>query len=112
MSNRRRLERLIQQKFRDAGRQWAEARREFEAARDDARPDTDARADTDAGNRLDAVADLPTDDDGRARIVCRRYAERRAVDLDRDARPHCFDPEHVDCQGCLEDVRDGRVETW
>lgn len=55
---------------------------------------------------------LPTDDDGRARIVCRRYAERRRVAVDGEGRPDCFDPDHPDCVGCAEDVREGVVETW
>jgi hypothetical protein len=59
-----------------------------------------------------ALADLPQDDEGRARLVCRRHAERRAVSLDDAARPECFDPDHKDCRGCVEDVRDGVVETW
>jgi hypothetical protein len=58
------------------------------------------------------VSELPADDEGRARIVCRRHAERRAVSLDDAARPECFDPDHQDCRGCVEDVRDGVVETW
>ena len=59
-----------------------------------------------------ALADLPQDEAGKAKIVCRRHAERRAVRLDENARPECFDAEHPDCQGCAEDVRDGTVETW
>ncbi|MFB6172739.1 MAG: hypothetical protein ABEJ23_09415 [Haloarculaceae archaeon] len=55
---------------------------------------------------------LPTDESGNVRIVCRRYAERRAVAFDDAGRPACFDPDHQDCQGCVEDVRDGQVETW
>lgn len=94
MSNRRRLERLLRTKLHSAGKQFEEARRAY----------TDARTAT--------LADLPTDEDGRARIVCRRHAEKRAVSLDEAARPACFDPDHRDCQGCVEDIRDGRVETW
>jgi hypothetical protein len=55
---------------------------------------------------------LPRNENGDARIVCRRYAERRAVGVDDAGRPACFDADHPDCQGCVEDVRDGRVETW
>jgi len=55
---------------------------------------------------------LPRDDAGRAKIVCRRYAERRAVALDSEGRPACFDADHDACQGCLEDIREGRIETW
>jgi hypothetical protein len=56
--------------------------------------------------------DLPADGAGRARIVCRRYAERRAVFLDSDARPECYEAGHPACEGCVEDIRDGRIETW
>jgi hypothetical protein len=89
-----RLESFLRTKLRSAGRQYADAKRAYRDAR---------RA---------ALADLPRDEEGRARIVCRRYAERRAVSLDSQARPNCFEPDHPDCEGCVEDVRDGRVETW
>lgn len=94
MGNRRRLNRLLRSKMRSAGRQFEEARQAYREAREGAR-----------------VA-LPRDEEGRARIVCRRYAERRAVELDAELRPDCFDPDSVDCRGCVEDVRDGVVETW
>lgn len=88
----------VRRKLRDvlqsAGRQFGEAQEAFTAA------------------RRSALADLPQDDEGEARIVCRRYAERRTVSLDAEARPTCFDPENTDCQGCAEDVREGTVETW
>lgn len=58
------------------------------------------------------VASLPHDDEGRARIVCRRHAERRAVLVDEAGRPACFEADHPDCEGCVEDVREGAVETW
>ncbi|WP_132059030.1 DUF7091 family protein [Halorussus amylolyticus] len=89
-----RLEQFLRSTFRSAGRQYADAKRAYR----------DARQAT--------LADLPQDDEGRARIVCRRYVERRAVSLDAKVRPACFDPDHPDCRGCVEDVRDGRVETW
>lgn len=89
-----RLESFLRSKIRSAGRQVADAKRAYASAR---------RA---------ALADLPQNDDGKARIVCRRYAERRAVELDTEARPACFDPDHPDCEGCVRDVRDGRIETW
>lgn len=89
-----RLGRFIRSKLRGAGRQFEEARRAYGEA------------------RATALADLPTDEEGRARIVCRRYAERRAVSLDEGARPECFDPDHLDCRGCVEDIHEGRVETW
>lgn len=84
------LARLLRSKLRGAGRTVEKARAEYDAGR----------------------AGLPTDGDGRARIVCRRHAEERAVRLDDADRPGCFDPDHADCRGCLEDVRAGRVETW
>ena len=55
---------------------------------------------------------LPRDEEGRVRIVCRRYAEKRAVSLVEDGVPACYDPDHPACQGCLEDVREDRIETW
>jgi len=89
-----RLESFLRSKIRSVGRQYADAKRAYSNA------------------RRSALANLPQDDDGRARIVCRRYAERRAVELDAEARPACFDPDHPDCEGCVRDVRDGRIETW
>jgi hypothetical protein len=89
-----RLSRFVRTKLRRAGRQYARARRAYASAREG------------------ALADLPTDDEGRARVVCRRHAERRAVVLDEEARPACFEAGHPDCEGCVEDIRDGRVETW
>ncbi|MFB6113783.1 MAG: hypothetical protein ABEJ58_06730 [Halodesulfurarchaeum sp.] len=56
-------------------------------------------------------ASLPRDEDGRAKIVCRRYAERRAVTLD-GAKPECFEEGHDDCVACAEDISEGTVETW
>ena len=50
--------------------------------------------------------------DEHARIVCRRHAERRAVALDAEGRPACYDPEHPDCRGCHEDIREGCIDTW
>lgn len=97
-----RFERVIRQKLREAGRQFEEAKRAYAEGRGD--PDGDA-----AGAKR---YDLPTDEDGRARIVCRRHAERRAVSVDTAGRPSCFDSGHPDCEGCAEDVRDGFVETW
>jgi len=55
---------------------------------------------------------LPTDEEGRVRLVCRRYDERRLVPLDDRGRPSCFEAGNEDCEGCLEDVRDGSAETW
>lgn len=89
-----RIRRFVETTLRSAGRQYAEARRAYSDA------------------KRSALADLPLDEEGRAKVVCRRYAEKRAVSLDEAARPACFDPDHPDCQGCVEDVRDGVVETW
>lgn len=94
MTDRDRLTRFLQTTLRNAGRQFEEARRAFDSARES------------------ALADLPSDDEGRAQIVCRRYAERRAARLDADARPACFESDHPDCQGCVEDIRAGCIETW
>ena len=89
-----RIERIIRQKLQSAGRQVGEAKRAYRHAK---------RA---------TQANLPSGDDGRARIVCRRYAERRAVELDPPHRPGCFDPQSQDCEGCVEDIRSGDIETW
>lgn len=89
-----RIERVLRQKLRSAGRQIGEARRAYRNAKQASR------------------ADLPYDEAGNARIVCRRYAERRAVEIDAEGRPECFDAAHQDCQGCVEDIREGTVETW
>jgi hypothetical protein len=87
-----RLERFVRTTFRSAGRRYAEARRAYRDGR--------------------LSVDLPRDGEGRVRIVCRRAAERRAVALDEVGRPACFEAGHPDCEGCLEDVREGVVETW
>jgi len=94
----RRLERLIRRGLRTAGQQFEEARRAYR----------DGRGEDPGG----PAADLPVDDDGNPRIVCRRHAERRAVPVDADGRPACFEAGHPDCEGCAEDVREGRIETW
>lgn len=89
-----RLERFLRSKLRSAGQQYGEAKAAYRSA------------------KYAAVADLPVDDDGAARIVCRRHAERRAVQVDGEARPECFEAGHPDCEGCVEDIREGRIETW
>jgi hypothetical protein len=94
MTDRDRLRRFLRTTLHNAGKQYEEAKRAYSSA------------------RVSALAELPTDADGRACIVCRRHAEQRAVHLDADARPDCFDADHPDCQGCIEDIRDGRIETW
>lgn len=93
MGNRRRLARLIRTKLRSAGRQYETARREYAAGKSDA-------------------FGLPTDENGKARIVCRRHAEKRAVAVDGEGRPACYEADHPDCEGCVADIRDGVVETW
>jgi len=94
MTDPDRLSRFLRTKLRGAGRQLEEARTAFRAA------------------QRGALADVPTDDEGRARIVCRRHAERRAVRVDGQFRPACFEAGHPDCEGCAEDLRTGRIETW
>ena len=89
-----RIERLVQEKARAAGRRYERVR---QAYRD--------------GQESALTADVRRDEEGRARIVCRRYAERRAVPLDERGRPSCYDGDHQDCQGCLEDLREGAIET-
>lgn len=84
---------FLRSKLRAAGRQYAEAREAY------------------GEGKTAAVTDLPTDEEGRAKLVCRRYAERRAVTLDGDGRPACYE-DHPDCEGCVEDIRDGTVQTW
>ena len=97
-----RLERVIRQQLRKAGRQFEEAKRAY----------AEGRGDPEGRNPGPNLYDLPTDDDGRARIVCRRHAEKRSVTVDAEGRPVCFESGHPDCEGCAEDVRDGYVETW
>jgi len=89
-----RLERFLTGTLRTVEEQLSEAKRAY------------------SDGKRAALAGLPSDENGRARIVCRRHAERRAVSLDPASRPACFDADHPDCQGCVEDIRDGTVETW
>ncbi|GAB3703049.1 DUF7091 family protein [Halorubrum pallidum] len=97
-----RFERAIRRQLRRAGRQFEAAKRAYAEGRDDP-----------AGAASGAARyDLPADEEGRARIVCRRHAERRAISVDDAGRPACFESGHPDCEGCAEDVRDGVVETW
>ncbi|MGM0591124.1 MAG: DUF7091 family protein [Halobacteriota archaeon] len=90
-----RFERFIHSKLRSAGRRYEQARRAYRDGRTEA-----------------SRFDLPTDDAGRAKLVCRRYVERRAVAVDAEGLPACFDADHPDCQGCTEDICEGVVETW
>ncbi|TQQ82968.1 hypothetical protein EGH24_05905 [Halonotius terrestris] len=93
-----RLERFLRDRLRDVGRGYERTRTAF----------SEGKAET--GD--DASASLPTDDAGRAKLVCRRHAEKRAVKLDDEDRPACFDADHTDCVGCVEDIHAGRIETW
>jgi len=85
---------LFRRALRSTGRQLSDAKRAY------------------SDGKRAALAGLPRDEAGRACLVCRRHAERRAVSLDPQSRPACFDADHVDCRGCVEDIRDGTVETW
>ena len=89
-----RLQRFVRTTFRRLGRESARAGRAL------------------GEGRATGAVDLPRDEEGRARIVCRRHAERRAVALDDAARPACYEADDDDCEGCAEDVREGVVETW
>lgn len=90
MSNPDRLERFLRTKLRNAGKQYEEARHAFRTAR----------------------AEAAGEDEQTARIVCRRHAEKREVVLDGEHRPDCFEAGHPDCEGCVEDIRANRIETW
>lgn len=92
MVDRRRMTRFLRTKLRTAGQRYEEARHDYRDARD-------------------SVLDGSTRD-GRAKIVCRRYAEKRAVELDSDAKPACYESDHPDCEGCIEDLHSGTIETW
>jgi len=92
MTDGDRLARFLQTKLKDAGRQYEQVRREFQLGKYE--------------------TDLPTDDQGRVRIVCRRHAEKRAVGLDGDGRPTCYDADHPDCESCVDDIDEDRIETW
>ena len=82
----------IRRAIRSAGRQYEQSREQFTTGR--------------------TVNRLPADEHGRAKIVCRRHADKRAVMLSEKGVPPCFDAENRDCQGCLEDIREGAIETW
>lgn len=103
MSNRRRLERFLRSKLQAAGRQYESLRRSTDGQLAEARESYQS-----ARN----ARGIPEDDEGRAKIVCRRHAERRAALLDEEFRPACYEAGHPDCEGCAEDVRAGRIETW
>ena len=87
------LAELLRTKLRAAGRQYEAARQEYDTG----------KAET---------YDLPTDEEGNARIVCRRHAEKRAVPVDSKGRPACYEVDHPDCEGCVADIHEETVETW
>ena len=91
MSDERGLGRVFQSAARAAGRRYAEAKRAY------------------GHGRTRASAEGLYDE--HARIVCRRYAQKRTVVLD-GYEPDCFETGHPDCEGCVEDIREGSVETW
>lgn len=95
MAEPSRLARWLHRSANRAGRQAERAKQAYRTARDAV-----------------YAGELPTDESGRARIVCRRYAERRAVRIDATGRPACYADGHPDCEGCVEDIRIGRIETW
>ncbi|RQH01829.1 DUF7091 family protein [Natrarchaeobius oligotrophus] len=99
----RRLERFLRSTLRDAGEGYQQMRESTDTQLEQAR---------EAYRTAKHARGLPTDDDGRVRIVCRRHVERRAAKLDDEYRPACFEDGHPDCEGCAEDVREGRIETW
>lgn len=92
--------RVLRQEARKAGRRYAETKRAYREGRESSEPAVDP-----------SRFGLPAED-GEARIVCRRYAERRTVAVDAEGRPVCFEAGNTACEGCAEDVREGRVETW
>jgi hypothetical protein len=97
------LEETIRRGIRLAGRRFEETKRAYREGRSGGSETVEDDA---------SGFGLPTDEDGNARIVCRRHGERRSVPVDESGRPACFEADHPDCEGCLEDVRDGYVETW
>ena len=99
-----RFRRVLRQQARKVGREYARSRRAYEEGRD--------AGERGVGEGDPTAFDLPTDEEGRARIVCRRHVDRRAVLIDPEGRPACFEAGHPDCEGCAEDVREGAVQTW
>lgn len=98
-----RLERAIRSTLQEAGERFEALRRSTDSQLEEAR-----RA-YEAGRN---ASNLPADEHGRVQIVCRRHTERRAVALDDEHRPACFEEDHPDCVGCVEDIHAGRIETW
>ncbi|MFW6321016.1 MAG: DUF7091 family protein [Halohasta sp.] len=94
-----RVDRFLRDRLRKLGREYERTRRAYAEGKTES-------------ELQETIANLPVDESGRAKLVCRRYAERRAVEVDEKGRPACFDPDHTDCVGCAEDIRDGVIETW
>ncbi|KYH25217.1 hypothetical protein HAPAU_28010 [Halalkalicoccus paucihalophilus] len=86
--DRRAMNRFVRTTLRKAGRHYEKARHDYEGARNSVL------------------------ENERAHIVCRRYAEKRAVELDSDGRPECYEAGHPDCEGCVEDLHNETIETW
>ncbi|QLG50981.1 DUF7091 family protein [Natrinema halophilum] len=103
MADRRQLEQFLRSTLQDAGEQFEALRRSTDDQLEEARGSYEV-----AKN----ARRLPSDEEGRAKIVCRRHAQQRAAKLDDMYRPACYEDGHPDCEGCAEDVRKGRIETW
>lgn len=86
--DRRAMNRFVRTTFRKVGRHYEKTRHDYEGARNSV---------------------LESE---RANIVCRRYAEKRAVELDSNGHPECYEAGHPDCDGCVEDLHNGTIETW
>lgn len=97
-----RFEQFMRQRLRELGKQYERTRHAY----------AEGKGGTDSDSQSEPGSALPVDESGRAKLVCRRYAEKRAVELDSASTPACFDPDHTDCVGCVEDIRDGLIETW
>ncbi|ELY92805.1 hypothetical protein C482_20597 [Natrialba chahannaoensis JCM 10990] len=103
MSDERRVERFLRSKLQAAGEQYEQLRESTDRQLGEAQQ---------AYEVAKNARQLPSDDEGRVKLVCRRYAERRAAMLDEEYRPACYEAGHPDCEGCAEDVCEGRIETW
>lgn len=82
---------LLRSAARRAGRTVGAAKRQFDGAK--------------------IEGSVPVDGEGRARLVCRREAEKRHVPLSEGV-PACYEADHPDCESCLADLEDGTIETW
>ena len=91
MADGNRVARFIRLRARLAGRTYERARHAYRSGHDEV---------------------IATEDPEEQHIVCRRFAERRIVVVDTTGRPHCFEGNHPDCEGCREDIIAGRIETW